>query len=215
MAQKSQDSNPSVLSESHHSSDQVVVTQQQQNLVTNSDTNRVNFYTLVQNALSQLPNGRGSLDEIAGLVRQNPILQATNCDSASLLKKTALALTHFQKGAMPPLIVYDPTTQQFVLMPTTKQQQSNAVVAKPANNIGQHQQKPVKPQQQQKQQNPIQQDHIPTPQPVAAAATTGQSVNAGQSVVVQQRNVSFIINLGFEFSYLYVLKSKLSICHPI
>jgi hypothetical protein len=212
MAQKSLDSNPSVLSESHHSSDQVVVTQQQ-NLVTNSDTNRVNFYTLVQNALSQLPNGRGSLDEITGLVRQNPILQATNCDSASLLKKTALALTHFQKGAMAPLIVYDPTTQQFVVMPT-KQQQGN-VVAKPANPIGQHQQKPVKPQQQQQQQNSIQQDHIPTPQPVAAAATTGQSVNAGQSVVVQQRNVSFIFNLGFEFSYLYVLKSKLSICHPI
>ena len=211
MAQISQEPNPP-LSESHQSSDQVV--SQQQNLVTNSDTNRVNFYTLVQNALSQLPNRRGSLDEIAGLVRQNPILQATNCDSASLLKKTALALTHFQKGAMPPLIAYDPTTQQFVVMPA-KEQQNNAV-SKPANIIGQQQQKSVKPQQQQQQQqNPIQQDHIPTPQPVAAAATTGQSVNAGQSVVVQQRNVSFIFNLGFEFSCLYVLKSKLSICHPI
>ena len=211
MAQISQEPNPP-LSESRQSSDQVV--SQQQNLVTNSDTNRVNFYTLVQNALSQLPNRRGSLDEIAGLVRQNPILQATNCDSASLLKKTALALTQFQKGAMPPLIAYDPTTQQFVVMPA-KEQQSNAV-SKPANIIGQ-QQKSVKPQQQQQQQqqNPIQQDHIPTPQPVAAAATTGQSVNAGQSVVVQQRNVSFIFNLGFEFSCLYVLKSKLSICHPI
>ena len=195
MAQISQETNPP-LSESRQSSDQVV--SQQQNLVTNSDTNRVNFYTLVQNALSQLPNRRGSLDEIANLVRQNPILQATNCDSASLLKKTALALTQFQKGAMPPLIAYDPTTQQFVVMPA-KEQQNNAV-SKPANNIGQHQQKPVKPQQQ--QQNPIQQDHIPTPQPVAAAATTGQSVNAGQSVVVQQRNVSFMFNLGFEFSYL-------------
>ena len=210
MAQISQETNPP-LSESRQSSDQVV--SQQQNLVTNSDTNRVNFYTLVQNALSQLPNRRGSLEEIANLVRQNPILQATNCDSASLLKKTALALTQFQKGAMPPLIAYDPTTQQFVVMPA-KEQQNNAV-SKPANNIGQHQQKPVKPQQQQQQQNPIQQDHVPTPQPVAAAATTGQSVNAGQSVVVQQRNVSFIFNLGFEFSYLYVLKSKLSICHPI
>ena len=205
----SQEPNPP-LSESHNSSDQVV--SQQQNLVTNSDTNRVNFYTLVQNALSQLPNRRGSLDEIAGLIRQNPILQATNCDSASLLKKTALALTHFQKGAMPPLIAYDPTTQQFVVMPA-KEQQSNAV-SKPANIIGQQQQKPVKPQQQQQQQNPIQQDHIPTPQPVAAAATTGQSVNAGQSVVVQQRNVSFTFNLGFEFSYLYVLKSKFLSYNP-
>ena len=186
MALISQESNPP-LSESHHSSDQVV--SQQQNLVTNSDTNRVNFYTLVQNALSQLPNGRGTLDEIADIVSQNPILQSTNLDSASLLKKTALALTQFQKGAMPPLIAYDPTTQQFVVMPA-KEQQSNAV-AKPANIIGQQQQKPVKPQQQQQQQNPIQQDHIPTPQPVTAAATTGQSANAGQSVVVQQRNVSF------------------------
>ena len=211
MAQISQEPNPP-LSESHNSSDQVV--SQQQNLVTNSDTNRVNFYTLVQNALSQLPNRRGSLDEIASLIRQNPILQATNCDSASLLKKTALALTHFQKGAMPPLIAYDPTTQQFVVMPA-KEQQSNAV-SKPANIIGQQQQKPVKPQQQlqQQQQNPIQQDHIPTPQPVAAAATTGQSVNAGQSVVVQQRNVSFTFNLGFEFSYLYVLKSKFLSYNP-
>ena len=208
MAQIKQESNPP-LSESHHSSDQVV--SQQQNLVTNSDTNRVNFYTLVQNALSHLPNGRGSLDRIADIVSQNPILQATNLDSASLLKKTALALTQFQKGAMPPLVAYDPTTQQFVVMPA-KEQQSNAV-SKPANIIGQQQQKPVKPQQQQQQQIPIQQDHIPTPQPVAAAATTGQSVNAGQSVVVQQRNVSFIFNLGFEFYY--VLKSKLSICRPI
>ena len=212
MAQISQEPNPP-LSESHHSSDQVVVTQQQ-NLVTNSDTNRVNFYTLVQNALSQLPNGRGSLDEIAGLVRQNPILQATNCDSASLLKKTALALTHFQKGAMPPLIAYDPTTQQFVVMPAKEQE--TIAVSKPANIIGQQQQKPVKPQQQQQQQqNPIKQEYIPTPQPVAAAATTGQSVNAGQSVVVQQRNVSFIFDLGFEFSHLYVLKSKFSVYHPI
>ena len=161
MAQIKQEPNPP-LSETHHSSNQVV--SQQQNLVTNSDTNRVNFYTLVQNALSQLPNGRGSLDKIAGLVGQNPILQATNLDSASLLKKTALALTQFQKGAMPPLVAYDPTTQQFVVMPA-KEQQSNAV-SKPANIIGQQQQKPVKPQQQQQQQNPIQQDHIPTPQPV-------------------------------------------------
>ena len=209
MAQIKQEPNPP-LSESPQSSDQVV--SQQQNLVINSDTNRVNFYTIVQNALSQLPNGRGSLDRIADIVSQNPILQATNLDSASLLKKTALALTQFQKGAMPPLVAYDPTTQQFVVMPA-KEQQSSAVT-KPASIIGQQQQKPVKPQQQQQQQqNPIQQDHIPTPQPVAAAATTGQSVNAGQSVVVQQRNVSFIFNLGFEFSY--VLKSKLSMCRPI
>ena len=157
-----------------NNSDYVTVTTTQSPLV---NENRVNFYTLVQDALSQLPNGRGSLEDISSLVRQSPLLQAA-CDPASLLKKTAVALTHFQKGAMPPLIVFDPTTQQYVVMP---KQPNNSVNSQKPTQISQ--QKPTKAAQI---HNPQQQDHVPSP----VTAVPPQSTNAGQSVVVQQRNVS-------------------------
>jgi len=160
-----------------YNSDQVVTTQ---NLV---NENRVNFFTLVQEALYQLPNGRGSLEDISNLVRQSPLLQVA-CDSATLLKKIAVALTHFQKGAMPPLIVFDPTTQQYVVMP---KQPNN--LAKTPTQVSQ--QKPVKPAPPQ-HLTPQQNDHTPSS---VTAAIAPQSVNAGQSVVVQQRNVSHLVQV--------------------
>ena len=56
---------------------------QMQNLVNDS---RVNFYSLMQDALVRLPNNKGSLEDISNLVRQSQFLQA-NCESTTLLKK--------------------------------------------------------------------------------------------------------------------------------
>ena len=125
--------------------------QQMQNLVNDS---RVNFYTLIQDALGRLPNKKGSLDDISNLVRQSQFLQV-NCESTTLLKKTALALTHFQKGILLPHVLFDPATRQYLILPP-----------KP----------PAIPA-------PVQNNHqLPRQLPV----------NAGQSVVMQQRNGKFI-----------------------
>ena len=142
-----------------------------------SSTKQVTFYTLVQEALSQLPNGRGNLEDIASLVRQSPYL-TQNCDLASLLKKTALALTHFQKGTMQPVCVYDATTQHYIVVPPNKLNNSAVQPATAVKSQIAPQQKPVKPPQA----ITTQQDHT---------GNNPQSVNAGQSVVVQQRNVSY------------------------
>ena len=105
----------------------------------------MNFYSLIQDALARLPNSKGSLEDVSNLVRQSQFLQA-NCESTTLLKKTALALTHFQKGILLPHILFDPATRQYLVLPP-----------KPPNVPG----TPIN------QQRPL---------------------NAGQNVVVQQRN---------------------------
>ena len=160
--------------------------------MTDSST-KVTFYTLVQEALSQLPNGRGNLEDIASLVRQSPYL-TQNCDLASLLKKTALALTHFQKGSMQPVCVYDATTQHYIVVPPNKLNNSVPAVKSQIS-----QQKPVKPPQA-----ITQQDHT----------GNAQSVNAGQSVVVQQRNVSsfFIIPTGCIDFFNFKNRIALKVC---
>ena len=125
--------------------------QQMQNLVNDS---RVNFYTLIQDALGRLPNKKGSLEDVSNLVRQSQFLQV-NCESTTLLKKTALALTHFQKGILLPHVLFDPATRQYLILPP-----------KP----------PAIPA-------PVQNNHqLPRQLPT----------NAGQSVVMQQRNGKFI-----------------------
>ena len=94
---------------------------------------------------------------------------------------------------MPPLIVFDPTAQQYVVMP---KQPNNSVNSQKPTQISQ--QKPTKAPQI---HNPQQQDHIPSP----VTAVPPQSANAGQSVVVQQRNVSlnhrvYDLDLNLEIS---------------
>ena len=114
----------------------------------------MNFYTLIQDALGRLPNKKGSLDDISNLVRQSQFLQV-NCESTTLLKKTALALTHFQKGILLPHVLFDPATRQYLILPP----KAPAISA------------------------PVQNNHqLPRQLPV----------NAGQSVVMQQRNGKFI-----------------------
>merc|ERR1712223_1955581 len=125
--------------------------QQMQNLVNDS---RVNFYSLMQDAIARLPNNRGSLEDISNLVRQSQFLQA-NCESTTLLKKTALALTHFQKGILLPRCLFDPATRQYIVL-----------TEKPPTNV---------PTQN---SNPAQRQ---------------VSVNAGQTVVMQQRNEQRLI----------------------
>ena len=82
-----------------------------QNLVTDS---RVTLFALVQDALSKLPNGKGTLDEITNLVRESQFLHA-QADSTTLLKKTAISLTHFQRGHLEPTCSFDPETKQYKL----------------------------------------------------------------------------------------------------
>ena len=97
----------------------------------------------------RLTNNKGSLEDVSNLVRQSQFLQA-NCESTTLLKKTALALTHFQKGILLPHILFDPATRQYLVLP-----------AKPSNAPG----TPIN------QQRPL---------------------NAGQNVVVHQRNDKYL-----------------------
>lgn len=82
-----------------------------QNLVTDP---RITFYALVQDALGRLKNGRGSLEDISKLIKESQFLMA-NVEIPTLLKKTALALTHFQKGQMLPFVAFDPNTRQYVI----------------------------------------------------------------------------------------------------
>ena len=113
-----------------------------QGLVTSGPT--VHFYTLMHDALHRLENKRGSLEDITNLIKQSQFLNP-NFEATNLLKKTALALTHFQKGQMKPFCVFDPNTRQYVIggqprppvpqpapRPTTLQQlpqQPNHVIA--------------------------------------------------------------------------------------
>ena len=82
-----------------------------QSLVTDP---RVSFYSMVQDAISRLPNGRGSLDDIRRLLTDSQFLKI-DIELPILLKKIALALTHFQKGQMQPFCAFDPSTRQYVL----------------------------------------------------------------------------------------------------
>ena len=75
---------------------------------------RVSFYSVMQDALSRLPNGRGSLDDIRLLLEDSQYVKR-DTDANTLLKKIALALTHFQKGQMQPFCAFDPATRQYVL----------------------------------------------------------------------------------------------------
>ena len=68
----------------------------------------------MQDALSRLPNGRGSLDDIRLLLEDSQYVKK-DPDVNTLLKKIALALTHFQKGQMQPFCAFDPATRQYVL----------------------------------------------------------------------------------------------------
>ena len=61
--------------------------QQMQNLVNDS---RVNFYSLMQDALARLPNNRGSLEDISNLVRQSQFLQVC-------IRKNVLGSILYQK----------------------------------------------------------------------------------------------------------------------
>ena len=72
------------------------------------------FQALVQDALSKLPNGKGTLDEITNLVRESQFLHP-QADSTTLLKKTAISLTHFQRGHLEPTCSFDPETKQYKL----------------------------------------------------------------------------------------------------
>merc|ERR1719219_1317417 len=76
---------------------------------------------------------------------------------------------------MQPVCVYDATTQHYIVVPPNKLNNSVPAVKSQIS-----QQKPVKP-----------------PQPITQQDHTGnaQSVNAGQSVVVQQRNVSHLVQV--------------------
>ena len=82
-----------------------------QNLVTDA---RVTLFSLVQDSLSRLPNGKGTLDEISSLCRESQFLHP-QADPTTLLKKVAMALTHFQRGQMEPTCSFDPETKQYKL----------------------------------------------------------------------------------------------------
>ena len=82
-----------------------------QNLTTDS---RVTLFTLVQDALSRLSNGKGAVEDIANLCRESQFLQS-QADTTTLLKKVAMALTHFQRGHMEPTCSFDPETKQYKL----------------------------------------------------------------------------------------------------
>ena len=82
-----------------------------QNLVTDA---RVTLFSLVQDSLSRLPNGKGTLDEISNLCRESQFLHP-QADPTTLLKKVAMALTHFQRGQMEPTCSFDPETKQYKL----------------------------------------------------------------------------------------------------
>lgn len=103
-----------------------------QNLVTDP---RITYYGLVQDALARLKNGRGSLEDISKLIKESQFLMA-NVELSTLLKKTALALTHFQKGQMLPYCVFDPNTRQYVIqnqLPVSRPEQPVAVQQRQAS----------------------------------------------------------------------------------
>lgn len=116
---------------------------------------QVTFYGLVQDALWRLKNGRGSLDDLTQLIRQSQFLNS-NCDKSTLLKKTALSLTHFQKGQILPFIAFDPSTRQYVVQANRPPQQPPSR-PQPLPNL--HQQSIM----QNLPQNPV--EKIPQPQP--------------------------------------------------
>ena len=153
---------------------------------------RVSFYSVMQDALSRLPNGRGSLDDIRLLLEDSQFVKK-DPDVNTLLKKIALALTHFQKGQMQPFCAFDPATRQYVL-------QSAASQPRPAPPVQavqlQQRPRPQPSQQQVPQLQPIRSEMKPNqstrpmlqtspPQPSRPPVPTEQQ----RPQVVQQRNV--------------------------
>lgn len=84
-----------------------------QNLITHHN---VTFYALIQDALHRLSNARGSLEDITNLIRESQFLNP-KAENTTLMKKVAMALTHFQKGQSQPMVMFDPDNKQYVIRP--------------------------------------------------------------------------------------------------
>ena len=160
---------------------------------------RVSFYSVMQDALSRLPNGRGSLDDIRLLLEDSQYVKK-DPDVNTLLKKIALALTHFQKGQMQPFCAFDPATRQYVLQAAQAQAQPRPVLP------------PVQAVQLQPRPRPqpsTPQAAMPQLQPIIGLQPEVKQVQASQAPsmqstgdlrpkvqqVVQQRNVGHLVQV--------------------
>ena len=153
---------------------------------------RVSFYSVMQDALSRLPNGRGSLDDIRLLLEDSQYVKK-DPDVNTLLKKIALALTHFQKGQMQPFCAFDPATRQYVLQAVQAPRPVQAVQLQPRPRP-----QPSTPQAAMPQLQPIIGLQPEVKQVQASQAPSMQStgdLRPKVQQVVQQRNVGHLVQV--------------------